>query len=104
MRNRFCKCLQTHFVGDPAEEGVGEFVEEDGDFFFAVCNVGEFMVGFFEVDLEDGFPEGDEFGDVDVTVVNGAGGFEGVNEFNGIDLGSGPVRGLERQDDGFRAG
>ena len=71
--------LHSHFVGDPAEEGLGEFVEEDGDLFFAVGDVAEFMVGFFEVNLEDGFPEGDEFGDVDVAVVDGARGFEGAD-------------------------
>ena len=62
-----CGCLslflrQTHFLRDLVVEGVFEFIKEDGFFFFAVGDVGEFVVGFAEIGLKDVFPGGDEFG------------------------------------------
>lgn len=46
--------------------------------------------------MEDGFEEGDEFSDVDIAIVDGTGGFKGVDEFDGVDLGGGPVHEFER--------
>jgi len=86
------------------EQGVGEFAEKDRDVLFAAGDVKDLVVDLFELTLEDVFPEGDELGDVDVAVVDGSLGFEGVDELDRIALAAGPVQAPERQEDGFRAG
>ncbi len=48
------------------------------------------MVVLFEFHLEGVFKDGHEFGDVDVAVIDGAGGFECINELDRVGLGGGP--------------
>ena len=64
------RSLQPHFIIDPPQQPVPEFVQEHREVFFAASDVGVFMVVFFA------------FGDIDVAVFDGAGGFKRVNEFD----------------------
>ncbi len=96
--------VYRHFVIDPPQQPVPELAQEHRHVLLPPGDIRVFMVVLLQFDTERIFKDPDEFGDIDIAVVDRAGGLERVDQLDGVGLGGGPLGGPERLEEGFRRG
>ena len=85
------------FLFNEVPEAVPQPGQEDKHFLLPFDDIQQLVVRFIDFHLEDEFPDRNQFADLDIAVIDRAGGLQGVEQFGSVRLACRPLGMLKRK-------